>query len=63
MRIYFSACVQFGVRYCSATPKERYFVEEVIRVTWARQHEQGTGIEAVVRPAFSRPSEGITDMT
>ena len=35
----FSVCTQFGIRYYSATPKERYFVEEVIRVTWANQIE------------------------
>lgn len=36
----FSICEQFGIRYYSATEKERYFVEEVARVTWARQQEQ-----------------------
>ena len=35
----FSVCEQFGIRYYSATPKEKYFVEEVTRVTWA--HERG----------------------
>lgn len=49
----FSVCKQFGIRYYSATPKERYFVEEVTRVTWARQREQATGIRVAVRPAFS----------
>ncbi len=49
----FSVCEQFGIRYYSATPKERYFVEEVARVTWARQKEQLTGIRADVRPAFA----------
>ena len=42
----FSVCEQFGIRYYSATPKEKYFVEEVTRVTWAIQHGQ------TVRPAF-----------
>lgn len=50
----FSICEQFGIRYYSATPKERYFVEEVTRVTWARQREQTTSIKVAVRPAFSR---------
>ena len=63
MRIYFSACVQFCIRYCSATPKERYFMEEVTHITWVRQHKQGAGIETAIRPAFLRPSEGITDIT
>lgn len=49
----FSVCEQFGIRYYSATPKERYFVEEVARVTWARQKEQITGIRVAVRPAFA----------
>lgn len=49
----FSVCEQFGIRYYSATPKERYFVEEVARVTWARQNEQVTGVKAVIRPAFA----------
>lgn len=29
----FNVCTQFGIRYCSATPKEHYLVEEVTRVT------------------------------
>lgn len=49
----FSVCEQFGIRYYNATPKERYFVEEVARVTWARQNEQVTGIKTVIRPAFA----------
>lgn len=49
----FSVCEQFGIRYYSATPKERYFVEEVTRVTWARQQEQRTGVKLDIRPAFS----------
>lgn len=49
----FSVCEQFGIRYYNATPKERYFVEEVARVTWARQQEQLTGVKAAIRPAFS----------
>lgn len=38
--LFFSVCEQFGIRYYSATPKERYFVEEVTHVTWACQHKQ-----------------------
>jgi len=51
--LFFSVCEQFGIRYYSATPKERYFVEEVTRVTWARQHEQATGRKEAIRPAFA----------
>lgn len=49
----FSVCDQFGIRYYSATPKERYFVEEVTRVTWAYQNQQKTGKMELIRPAFS----------
>ena len=42
----FNVCAQFGIRYYSATPKEKYFVEEVTRVTWAIQHGE------TFRPAF-----------
>ena len=49
----FDVCAQFGIRYYSATEKERYFVEEVTRVTWARQQQQITGIKEPIRPAFT----------
>lgn len=39
----FSVCSQFGIRYYTATEKERYFVEEVTRVTWAHQKAKTTG--------------------
>lgn len=47
----FSICEQFGIRYYSATPKEKYFVDEVTRVTWACQ--QDVGKLSSVRSAFS----------
>ncbi len=49
----FDVCEQFGIRYYSATPKERHFVEEVTRVTWAKIQEEKTGIKQDIRPAFS----------
>ena len=49
----FDICRQFKIYYYSATPKERKFVEEVTRVTWARQQEERTGLRMDVRPAFS----------
>lgn len=49
----FDVCDQFGIRYYSATAKERNFVEEVTRVTWAIQQEQKTGVKSQVRPSFS----------
>ena len=42
----FDICQQFGIRYYSATPKEKAFVEEVTR-------ESLTGIKQDIRPAFS----------
>lgn len=41
----FGVCRQFGIRYYSATPKERHFVEEVTRVTWANIQEEKTGVK------------------
>ena len=49
----FSVCEQFGIRYYSATPKERYFIEEVARVTWVRQKEKATRLKTAIRPAFT----------
>lgn len=49
----FDVCNQFGIRYYSATPKERNFVEEVTRVTWAIQQEEKTGVKQQIRPSFS----------
>lgn len=49
----FDVCKQFGIRYSSASAKERYFVEEVTRVTWAVQQERKSGVKHPIRPAFS----------
>ena len=49
----FDVSRQFGIHYYSATPKERNFVDEVTRLTWARQKEAKTGIKTDVLPAFS----------
>lgn len=49
----FDICQQFGIRYHSATPKEKAFVEEVTRVTWVKEQESLTGIKQDIRPAFS----------
>ena len=40
----FDICQQFGIHYYTATPKERYFIEEVTRVTWAKQQEASSGV-------------------
>ena len=44
--LFFSVCRQFGIRYAKASPKEKYFVDEVTRVTWAHMHNKKT------QPAF-----------
>lgn len=44
----FDICQQFGIHYYTATPKERYFVEEVTRVTWAKQQEARPGVKFCV---------------
>jgi len=49
----FSVCEQFGIRYYTATEKERCFVEEVTRVTWEIQRQKQLGITKDIRPAFS----------
>lgn len=49
----FDVCNQFGIRYYSATPKERYFVEEVTRATWAVQQARKSGVKQPVCPAFT----------
>jgi len=49
----FSVCNQFGIRYYNATPKERFFVEEVTRVTWEHQNAQTAESIAASRPAFA----------
>lgn len=50
----FDICKQFGIRYYTAAPKEKAFVEEVTRVTWARQQQARTGQTGDIRPAFSK---------
>ena len=48
--------VIFGLHffvYGRMLPKEKAFVEEVTRVTWAKEQESLTGIKQDIRPAFS----------
>ena len=49
----FSIADQFGIRYYTATEKERFFVEEVTRVTWELKQQEKTGTKANIRPEFS----------
>lgn len=34
----FEICSEYGIRYASATPRQRAFVDEVTRVTWEYEH-------------------------
>ena len=45
--LFFNICEQFGILYASASPKARFFVDEVTRVTWAHMHGEKT------KPSFS----------
>lgn len=50
----FGVCKQFGIKYYSATAKERFFVEEVTRVTYERERAKKQGFPlSDVRPAFA----------
>lgn len=50
----FDVCKQFGIKYYSATAKERLFVEEVARVTYERERAEKQGLPlSDVRPAFA----------
>lgn len=51
--LFFDVCRQFGIRYSKAIPKERFFVEEVTRVTWEQMKAKNPGEKAVIWPAFS----------
>ena len=48
-----SRCLIFVSNLASTAKKERYFVEEVTRVTWAKQQEEKSGIPQNIRNAFS----------
>ena len=53
LELLFEICEQFGIRYYTATPKEKYFVDEVTRLTWARMIERETGFRQDVPLAFT----------
>ena len=52
INLLFNVCKQFGVNYYDADEKDRYFVEEVTRVAWARKQEKDAGVEIPIHPAF-----------
>ena len=53
----FDVCDQFGIHYYSADKKARAFVEEVTRVTWAKQQEEKTGVQTEYPPCIYRVKE------
>ena len=51
--IFFQMCQKYNVRWASATEKERWFIEEITRVTYERERAIRQGLSlADVRPAF-----------
>ena len=53
MNLFFETCRRFGIEYTSATKKEKCFVDEVTRLTWARMLERESGVDQDVPLAFS----------
>lgn len=52
--IFFQLCRKYSVRWASATPKEKIFIEEVTRVTYERDRAQRLGLPlSEVRPSFA----------
>ena len=52
--IFFQLCRKYSVRWASATPKEKSFIEEVTRVTYERDRAQRLGLPlSEVRPSFA----------
>ena len=52
--IFFQLCRKYSVRWASATPKEKDFIEEVTRVTYERDKAQRLGLPlSEVRPSFA----------
>lgn len=52
--IFFRLCQKYGVRWTTATPKEKSFIEEVTRVTYERDRAQRLGLPLTeVRPSFA----------
>lgn len=52
--IFFQMCRKYGVRWASADEKERWFIEEITRVTYGRERAIKLGLPlSDVRPAFA----------
>ena len=52
--IFFLMCQKYAVRWASADEKERYFIEEITRVTYERERALRLGLPlSDIRPAFA----------
>ncbi|MCD7844692.1 MAG: hypothetical protein LUG57_02325 [Oscillospiraceae bacterium] len=52
-RIFFRMCRKYNVSYASATPEQKYFVEEVARLEYERDRAKRLGLPlSSIRPAF-----------
>lgn len=52
--IFFHLCQKYNVRWASATPKEKAFIEEVTHVTYERDMAQWLGLSlSEIRPSFA----------
>ena len=52
--IFFQMCRKYGVKWASADEKERWFIEEVTRVTYERERAVRLGLPlSEVRPSFA----------
>ena len=52
--IFFQMCRKYAVRWASANEKERWFIEEITRVTYERERAIKLGLPlSEVRPAFA----------
>ena len=58
--IFFQLCRKYSVRWASATPKEKIFIEEVTRVTYERDRAQRLGCRCRWCAPRSRPESCLT---
>ena len=53
-KFFFQFCRQFNVRWMTATPKERAFIEEITRITYEKDRARRLGLPlSDVRPFFA----------
>ncbi len=51
--LFFQMCKKYNVDWSTASPKDKCFVEEVVRLTWEKQIEKQNGVKKDIRPSFS----------